>query len=87
VVPDSLGQCWGEPQNSQDTAELEGGKLLVAEVYSSKGSCRKNILSAFERFVIFWGFTEVRGCFPTAETFLLFRLTAAVILSEVFPPG
>lgn len=47
-------------------------------------SWKKNFLRAFERFVMFGVFTEVRGCFPTAETFLLFRLTAVAMPSEFF---
>lgn len=42
------------------------GKLFAIKVHGSKGSWRKNFLGAFERFVAFWGFTEVKGCFPTS---------------------
>lgn len=81
-----LGAVLGELQNSQDMAKPGMGKLFAIKVHGSKESWKKNFLQAFKRFVTFWGFTEVKGCFPMSGIFLLFRLMASVIPSEVFPP-
>lgn len=81
-----LGAVLAGSRNSQDAAELGRGKLFAIEVHGSKGGWKKNFLRAFKRFVIFGGFTDVRGCFPMAKMFLLFRLMAAAIPSQVFRP-
>lgn len=80
-----LGAVLAEPQNSQDMAEPGMGKLFAVKVLGNKWSWKK-ILQAFKRFVTFWGFTEVIRCFPMSGIFLLFRLMALVIPSEIFPP-
>lgn len=84
VVPSSLWQCGGDHKTPRTEPGM--GKLFAIKVHGSKGTWKKNFLQAFKRFVTFWGFTEVKCCFPTSGIFLLFRLMASVIPSEVFPP-
>lgn len=91
VVPESLGQHQGHhktPRTWLSQRETKGFFCqFVIQVHDIEVSWKKNLLRAFKRLVMFEVFTEVRGCFPMAETFLLFRLTAVAMPSEFFSPA